>query len=256
MNGVGLYSIGIRNLDVPALLRWAHDVGVPFVHLRGGPRGFDLVRRDARTLLSWRRCGEETAPVTGVTADLDLADLFTGGRRSEEQAWDTLARLADAAASLGAGWVRLLARTPLTGPIRSRVPDTALPLLIELHHPAWLAPRAIATVHELLSHSKQMRLLTDTAQLAAALSHAGEHRQPVLTWILTRTAVLHLSDNGTGLTASDRSYEIAAGAARRITAGHQIEVAAEWTGPDRSPVTCLARYKEAASWWNRLTDNP
>lgn len=256
MTAIGLYSIGVRGMDVPELLTWAHSAEVPFMHLRGGPRGFDLTRRDTRTLRAWRRRTKETVPITGVTADLDLSDLFTGHRADEQRARAELARLADAAAELGAGWVRILARIPLAGPIRSTMPETAVPLLVELHHPDWLTPGPMATMRELLAHCGQIRLLADTAQLAAALPRAGEHDRSALTWVLARTGVLHLSDDSGGPAAGGRAADVAADAARRIAAGQRIEVAAEWTGSDRSPATCLARYKTAASWWSRLTLNP
>lgn len=46
----GLYSIGVRGLSLPELLRWTASLGVPFLHLRGGPRGFDLRGRSPATL--------------------------------------------------------------------------------------------------------------------------------------------------------------------------------------------------------------
>ncbi|MBB1244929.1 AP endonuclease [Streptomyces durbertensis] len=254
MSGVGLYSIGVRGLDVPDLLEWARKSSVPFLHLRGGHRGFDLVNRDATTLRAWRRRVRETVPITGVTADLDLTDLLTTDHAHRRQAAEELRRLSEAAAELGAGWIRLLARTPLARATPLALPQTAVPLLVEPHHPDWLTSTHLATLYELTSG--QVRLLADTAQLGATVQRAGESGQPALTWLLSRTEALHLSDDGTGLAAHPDASEVAARAACRIAAGQRIEVAVEWTGPDRSPATCLAKYRAAASWWNRLDRSP
>ncbi|MBI1758281.1 MAG: hypothetical protein HYR62_03515, partial [Actinobacteria bacterium] len=168
--GVGLYSISVREPDVPALLTWAAGEGIPFVHLRGGPRGFDLGRRDLAALRRWRRIADDLVPITGVTADVDLADLLTEDHTIRSAAREQTLRLADAAAALGAGWLRLLARIPLTDCHLSAlregvVPLAAVPLLVELHHPDWLAPTAFAAMEEVLDRCPQIRLLADTAQL-------------------------------------------------------------------------------------------
>ncbi|MEV3951260.1 hypothetical protein AB0K57_26970 [Streptomyces halstedii] len=115
--GIGLYSIGVRGLDVPELLEWAGAQNVPFVHLRGGPRGYDLARQSPQVLAHWRRRGESCVPVTGVTADLDLADLFAVSAPERARARAELELLVAAAAAVGAGWVRLLGRAVPRGPV-------------------------------------------------------------------------------------------------------------------------------------------
>lgn len=42
MNEVGLYSISVRDMDVPDLLARAAGNDISFLHLGGGPRGVDL----------------------------------------------------------------------------------------------------------------------------------------------------------------------------------------------------------------------
>lgn len=59
ITSVGLYSISVRGLNIPDLLVWAARANMPFIHLRGGPRGFDLARRTASALGEWRRQADD-----------------------------------------------------------------------------------------------------------------------------------------------------------------------------------------------------
>ncbi|MFE8018045.1 AP endonuclease [Streptomyces antibioticus] len=252
---VGLYSISVRGLDVTDLLSWAARHRIAFVHLRGGRRGCDLAARDASTLARWREASKRTVPVTGVTADTDLADLLSADPAVRHQAREEVSRLADAARAVGAGWLRLLARRPLhttdfatdgSGPLG----DLAVPLLIELHNPKWLAERPHTALVRLLQQQPRLQLLADSTQLAQALAEPGDGRaaerlERLGPWI----KVLHLSDPGPGL--ADPGHRVVAHhVARRITDGQRIEVAVEWTGADRTPAAALARYREHAAWWN------
>ncbi|SFK20085.1 hypothetical protein SAMN05216275_119101 [Streptosporangium canum] len=253
---VGLYSISVRGFDVPDMLRWAAAHGVPFLHLRGGPRGMHLSAQPTRTVLAWAKTAADTVPITGVTADVDLADLLTGDRSRRQRAATELAHLAKAAYVLGAGWVRLLARTPLAVRVLAEaaaMPALAggpMPLLVELHHPGWLAPGAFAALTALIDSCPRMRLLADTAQLAAA-TPTGHATAARLGLLLDRTQVVHLSDNDAGLDAPGHTL-VAALAADRIITGQRMEVAVEWTGGDRTPAVCLARYRAAVAWWQQL----
>ncbi|MEU9887573.1 hypothetical protein [Sphaerisporangium sp. NPDC051011] len=254
---IGLYSISVRGLDVPGLLRLAACNGVPFVHLRGGPRGFHLAAQPVATVWEWRKLAMDTVPITGVTADLDLADLLEGDSVARTQAVHDLVQLTEAATLLGAGWVRLLARTPLqeraladavTLPVLARGP---MPLLVELHHPAWMDESTFAPLIGMVEACPLVRLLADTAQLAAALP--GDGSTP--TWVgqvLDHVGALHLSDTGPGLHAPGHAL-VAGLTADRIDAGQRMEIAVEWTGADRSPAACLARYRAATTWWANLT---
>ncbi|GAA1899459.1 hypothetical protein GCM10009716_06600 [Streptomyces sodiiphilus] len=254
---VGLYSISVQNFDVPELLEWAHREAIPFVHLRGGPRGYDLARRPVRTLRAWHGRSLDSVPVTGVTADTDLYDLFTPDHAVRTRARADVLRLADAAAELGAGWVRLLARAPIPSTRVSAVgtlavPEAAVPLLAELHHPHWLTTAAITSLGELLCQTPYLRFLADTAQLAASPPDDGHSE--ALGWVMARSDVLHLSDNGRGLT--DGHLSVAAAAAAQVRAGHRIEVGVEWTGRPRSPSVCLNRYRRSVAWWHAVTGLP
>ena len=178
--GVGLYSIGVRGIDVPELLEWAGAQGVPFAHLRGGPRGYDLARQSPAVLAHWRRCAEVFVPVTGVTADLDVADFFAPSAPERARAREGLECLAATAAVVGAGWVRLLGRAVPRDNCWRRclsveVPAARGPPLVELHHPGWLAPSALDALEKLLGRWPRMRVLADTAQLATAMPSAGGH---------------------------------------------------------------------------------
>ncbi|GAA4203014.1 hypothetical protein GCM10022252_60010 [Streptosporangium oxazolinicum] len=254
---IGLYSISVRGLNVPDMLDWAASHDIPFVHLRGGPRGVDLASQSPATVWRWRKAAARTVPITGVTADVDLADLLTGDASARRRAAYDLEELAEAATILNARWVRLPARTPLTvdqlarGEKLRALADSVIPLLIEPHHPGWVFPATLRSLVDLVNACPRMGLLADTAQLAAALPKRD--RFPAwLAPVLDHTQVLHLSDPGTGLDAPGHAV-IAALAAHRVHAGQNLEVALEWTGADRGPDECLARYHATVTWWERLT---
>ncbi|MFF4934558.1 AP endonuclease [Streptomyces griseofuscus] len=245
---------------MPELLEWAAEQGVPFVHLRGGPRGCDVARQAPDVLARWRRAAQRWVPVTGVTADLDLTDLFALAAPERERARAELECLAAAADALGAGWVRLLGRTVPKGPLLeamlgSRLPQARLPLLVELHHPGWLAAEAVDALEEMLKRWPHLRLLADTTQLAAARSAASGDADTALERVLHFTRVLHLSDDGTGLDAAGRNL-VAARALRRIADGQHMEVAVEWTGQPRTPQACLSRYLDACREWAQRVGPP
>lgn len=247
-------------MTVPDLLAWTARHGIPFVHLRGGARGYDLARQERATLQSWRRCAEQSVPVTGVTADLDLADFLTADEPARARARTELERLAAATVVLGAGWVRLLGRTApqnrLCQAMRGTVlPTVAVPLLVELHHPGWLEPAALSALHVLLQRQPQLRLLADTAQLAAAIPSAGGEANIALQRVLGFARVLHLSDDGAGLDTAGHTM-VAVRAADRIVNGQDIEIAFEWTGQPRTTQECWDRYRAACRWWAKIWAHP
>lgn len=254
---VGLYSIGIRGLDVGALLGLATANDVPFIHLRGGPRGYDLARQDNATLADWARQAGSRVPVTMVTADLDLADFLPPGQRLR-RAHDELSRLAGAAAVLGARSVRLLVRESPGG--RSwgalSIPGLAarhgVNILVELHHPEWFTQPGVAAVRDLLGDRVAAGVLLDTAQFQDAISGGSPvNATACLDGLIPRTRAVHLSDNGAGF-AGTGHRQAARAAWSAIRSGHHAEVAFEWTGGDRSPDACFARYQAARAWWQRL----
>lgn len=251
MTQVGLYSIGVRGLEVPDLLNWAYRHRMGFVHLRGGPRGYDVVRQDPGVLERWRRAAATTVPITGVTADLDLSDIHALDPRHRCRARAELAELTRAARIVGAGWVRLIARHPLTAPEGEPV-ETDLPVLIELHDPGWWEPGPHRALLDLLRH-RLMGVLADTAQLDRALAVIGPTVLDRWQRVASQTQVLHLSDDGSGLSSPGHAH-IVRDLARRSHAGHRMEVAVEWTGPDRTPETCLRRHHALAGWWRHVLE--
>lgn len=252
---LGLYSIGVRGLDAGELLAAAARWRVPFVHLRGGPRGYNLARVPAARLAAWaRQARDDGVPVTMVAADTDLADFTAPGTIRYQDAAHELAALAAAAAELGAHAVRLLARAiPRDAEWETiAVPVGAAPgitVLVELHDPQWLTPGATARLHGLLNQTPGLALLLDSAQI-----HDAWLRDPAVPWptllaeLAARAEVVHLSDRGDGLNGA--GHRLAARAVRgTASSGHDAEAAFEWTGADRAPQACLARYRAAAAWW-------
>ena len=254
---VGLYSIGIRGLDPGALLALTGAERVPFVHLRGGPRGCDLARARPDQVAGWAAQARGTAPVTLVTTDVDLSAFLAPGTGGYEEACGELGGLAAAASALGARGVRLLGRAvPGDGQWETfAVPGPAathgLAVLVELHHPAWFAQAAVASLCLLLDRSPGLALLLDSSQVQAAwLRHPDAEWPGLLASLVPRAAAVHLSDPGTGLDGT--GHRLLAEALRADGAeGHRAEVAFEWTGPDRSPAVCLARYRDAVAWWDQ-----
>lgn len=252
MTPVGLYSIGVRNLEVVDLLSWAHRHELGFVHLRGGPRGYDLARRSPDELKRWRQAAAATVPITGVTADLDLADLNNPNPAHRDQARRELEDLVRAARAVGAGWVRLLARHPLTTSSTSPI-GAGVPLLVELHDPAWWEPAPHRVLLDLLDRNPGVAVLADTAQLAHAWAAIGSPVGERWEAVAARVRVLHLSDNGSGVNTPGHA-RVARDMARRIHTRQQVEVAVEWTGPDRTPTVCLRRHRALARWWHHILE--
>lgn len=246
---VGLYSIGVRGLDVPELLAWAHRHQMGFMHLRGCHRGYDLTRQTPETLERWRRAARTTVPITGVTADLDLAHIHAPDPGERHRARRKLAALSAAAQGLGAGWVRLLARHPLTAPEGGPI-EAGLPLLVELHHPGWWAPAPHRALLDLLQ-TPHLGVLADTAQFTHALATIGTEVLDRWQRVGPHVRVLHLSDDGSGLTDPGHAL-VASDIAHRIRLDQQVEVAVEWTGLDRTPAACLRRHRTHTRWWHRI----
>jgi hypothetical protein len=95
-------------------------------------------------------------------------------------------------------------------------------------------------------------LLVDSGQLHRAWSTFGSLDGLVVGELVARALVVHLCDNGSGLGGTGHHLLAAATAA----VGGGVEVGFEWTGPDRSPLVCLARYRAAVSWWQHAGDTP
>ncbi|MGH3752745.1 MAG: hypothetical protein ACRDRP_08620 [Pseudonocardiaceae bacterium] len=250
---LGLYSIGIRPISVPDLLDAAAARDVPFVHLRGGPRGYHLAGQPHDRLRCWAQHAAHTVPVTVVTTDVDLAHLAEDGTRAT--AITELEGLAAAAGLLARGGptaLRVLARTPVppSEVVPGLIPLTAAPVVIELHHPDWFAEPALSLILELAGHTPGLGLLADSGQIHLAHTTLPALEETTMRRVVEHAGVVHLADSGAGLDAAGHRLLAAAvrAAARHGWAG---QVAFEWTGHDRSPQSCLARYDSAASWWRQ-----
>lgn len=252
---LGLYSIGIRSIPLEDLLALAANHHIPFLHLRGGPRGFDLASRDTATLERWACHSRASAPITAVTADLDLLDLVRPGTLAYRQASAEFDLLGHAAALLGARAVRLLARRVADQrqwadlAVPNLVARYGLTTLVELHDPAWFTARTLASVAAYLDRVPWLALLIDTTQVHCAWQHS-DHRDCFadnLSALVPHTRAVHLSDCGQGLTGT--GHRVVAQAFGHPGPDDPVEVAFEWTGADRSPQGCLARYRRAVEWW-------
>jgi hypothetical protein len=254
--GIGLYSIGVRGATIPELAVWAARCQIPFLHLRGGARGCAATRQTAQELDRWRAIADATAPVKLLTADLTLHDLIQPHEQRRRTAERELERTAETASRLGAEMIRVLAGpAPLGGELIPvpRLPETAMTLLIELHDASWWTPAATERLEDLTHADPRIRLLADTAQAAAGLAGLPEPAASVIAkHVLAMSAVVHLSDGGSGLTADGHAL-LAGQAQELLAAGQPLEVAFEWTGPQRTAPVCLSRYHAACAWWYSLS---
>jgi hypothetical protein len=254
---LGLYSIGVRGLDAGELISLAGAVGVPFLHLRGGPKGYDLARVPVPQIEAWARQARQAAPVTMVTGDIDASTFLSTQDDRGRQVSAELDALAAAAARFGARAVRLLGRTVPQPPAREdggRLPDLrahGLLTLVELHDPEWFAPDGLAWLQVLLDQSPGTELLLDSHQVHTAWEAYPHPGWPgLLEGLAHRVGAVHLSDPGTGL--DGEGHRLLARAVRMAKGnGRDVDVAFEWTGPDRTPAACLARYRDAITWWGR-----
>lgn|GEM_PF-3510002 len=257
---VGLYSIGIRGVDPEALLALAVEHEVPFLHLRGGPRGFDLARRDTATLDRWARCSKVSVPITVVTAEIDLIDFARPGTPTYWRASAELNRLGHAASVLRAHAVRLLARHHLDQRQWAdlAVPDLAarhgLTTLIELHEPAWFTDHSVDALVTHLERAPWLALLMDTAQVQQAWrrSEDPDNLAAQVSVLAPRTRVIHISDGDDHVPGA--GYEIVAETFGHLENDSPVEIAFEWTGADRSPQVCLDRYRRAVAWWHSRSE--
>lgn len=255
---VGLYSIGVRGVTLPDLAAWAARHDIPFLHLRGGARGYAATQRPVYELERWRAIADATAPIRLLTTDVTLSQLTSNGSQQRD-ARDELMRAADAAQRLGAAMVRILAPDPYDDgatPAIHLPANCAVDVLIEPHHPSWWLPQGVDWLTCLCHSDPRIGLLADTAQAAngfAALP--GSTARDLARRILRLTPVMHLSDDGSGITAPGHRL-LAIEAASAIADGRDIEVAFEWTGPERTAPACLDRYRAACAWWQEITLSP
>jgi hypothetical protein len=252
---VGLYNNGVRGLGLEEFLDVAAAHRVPFVHLRGGPGGYGLASIPAEQVTVLARQAACAAPVTLMTADVDLSDFASPEDACWQQASAELARLARVAREFGAGSVRVIARVVPDGAQWQAltIPDPAarhgVTMLIELHHPAWFTPEATGRLRELMSRRAGLGLLLDSGQVDDAwLQAPGTPWPSLLGNLITHTRVVHLSDRGNGL--HGHGHHLLAQAVRSTANdGNDLEVAFEWTGDDRRLETCMTRYRTAVTWW-------
>ncbi|MBU3862646.1 AP endonuclease [Streptomyces sp. 4503] len=244
---LGLYSIGVRDFQPSRHLPWARANGIPFVHLRAGARGLHISRRDDDQMSAWRDVADRTVPITAVTTDVELADLLHADATALAEVRTSALR----GELLGARSVRLLAtETPETWAARIGPPEVPARgrLLVELHAPGWFTPDGIDAALRLADSHPRVSLLVDTLQFSR---HAQDATPDSARRLVTAAAVVHLSDDGSGL--AEPGHRLVVDALREaMRRGARPELAFEWTGPDRSATACLDRYRRAVTWTEKI----
>lgn len=176
---VGLYSNGVRDLGPEQFLAVAATHQVPFVHLRGGPRGYGLGSAPAQQVNGLTRQAAGAIRVTLVTADVDLNDFASPGDARWEQASAELTALARVARELGAERMRILARAlPSNAQWQAlAVPDLAarhgVTVLIELHDPVWFTVETADRLGGWMNRCPGLGLLLDSGQVHDAWLQAA-----------------------------------------------------------------------------------
>lgn len=248
---LGLYSIGIREISVSALLDAAATCGAGFLHLRGGRRGYDLPQRTDAELRGWRRHSDRAGvPITMVTADTELSDLISERSTVVDAARCDLDRVAQAATVLGAGIVRILATRPPDAPLRC-IPRVlgarpGLEIVIELHHPGWFASSAADVMRRSGVGTGGVALLLDSAQVHAAAAIGYDVSR--VDDLMGIARVVHLSDAGDGLDGEGHDVTVRAARAAMLR-GQLLQLAFEWTGAERTTDQCLRQFHIARARW-------
>lgn len=245
---IGLYSIGVRDLAMPDLLRWAASANIPFLHVRGGTRGHRILERSSIELEHWSEIARSVScPITLVTSDVSLTQLAGDDPKARAAALEALTLTYQAASLLGSRRVRILADSPVeTIAHLVQLPAADLTLLVELHHPSWWTVAGMAAAAELVETEPSIRLLADSAQAAVGLApHEPDEAARIAARVVELSDVLHLSDNGSGLDSP--GHALLAEAAR--SADPSLELGFEWTGEPRTADACLRRYRAARNWW-------
>ncbi|MGV9836524.1 hypothetical protein ACWDUL_20380 [Nocardia niigatensis] len=235
---------------------WAYRNDIPFLHLRGGARGCAATRCSKQELEHWRVIADATAPIRLLTADVTLHDLAEGPDTRAAQR--ELARTVRAASLLGVTMTRILADRAPVDPGRvlvPRLPKAEITFLIEPHDRWWWTVEGIDLLSELTGTGRRIRLLADTAQAATGLAAtASETARARVREVVSMSSVVHISDNGSGFGAKGHAL-LAAQTWQAQRAGQRIEVAFEWTGPERTKPACLSRYHAARAWWQAQDGN-
>ena len=114
-------------------------------------------------------------------------------------------------------------------------------------------PAGIDRLEDVAHADPRIRLLADTGQAAAGFAALSEPAASAIARrVLAMSAVIHLSDGGSGLSAAGHA-QLAGEAQDLLAAGQPLEVAFEWTGALRTAPACLSRYHAACAWWHALS---
>ncbi|XUY30481.1 hypothetical protein RMR21_025705 (plasmid) [Agrobacterium sp. rho-8.1] len=250
---LGFYSIGLANINLKALARIAKDHSLPFIHLRGGQRGYDFASWTERKLEMLPGIANLLPPVTVVTTEIDITDSSLS--LPVQNPPDNLLRLCHAADLFGANTLRLTARgyvscNSWTELIHRWGSVTNKKFVVELHDPLWFNPSAAATFVKRCERAF-IGILIDSQQVSLACRQFGVvQTEEALAIYEPIVRFAHVTDPGSGLTSPGTKmvFNLIANA----RAVHPIEAVFEWTGADRSPERATMAYAVAAQVWENF----
>ena len=250
---LGFYSIGFGNIPFQMLSKVASDEHIPFLHLRGGARGYNLAQLSEFELERFRKAFEGVVKITLVTTDIDIQDFLADGTERRKVVKE-LRRLSHAAEYLGAQAIRLMGRRALGQSewlaVKHEIAASGcMPLVIELHDKSWFQEEKILCLLDFCL-SWNMGVLLDSQQITlATMKEDCRGLRNALRKIRPIVKAIHLSDSGYGLAAPGNC--LVASVARQAKQSAPIEHAFEWTGEDRSLKAALAAYGRAFEYWQK-----
>jgi len=109
---MGFYSIGLGNLPINELSELVRSEEIPFLHLRGGRKGYNLAQFQECELEEFRNALHGLVDASLVTSDTDLQD-FLAQAPERCPVVKELQALCRASSYLGANAVRLIGRRAL-----------------------------------------------------------------------------------------------------------------------------------------------
>lgn len=249
---MGFYSIGLGLTPISELIDKIKIEGIPFLHLRGGAKGYNLLSLSKADLSLFIDICKRGPKVTMLTSDFSLSDFFDvnisfHAINSELNSYLEIAHL------LSASSLRVLATEIIDAPpINVKIPlmSSRIKFTIELHNPYWFTPQSAEIINNICNENN-VYILLDSGQVHEACKVHGylKVKESILIFI-DKVNIIHISDNGFGV--DDTGHHLVFTLINAFFKfKSEVEIAFEWTGMDRSSKSAFLAYHKAM---NSLTN--
>ncbi len=162
---VGVYTIGLKDLSFTEAIEWADINHVPFLQVRGGVRGYNLLKVTEQQLSDWKKKVEESATkIQLITTDIEMMDLLHG----ETSALKELNKFNLIAKLLGAKALRILGINHSLDSLNKFdfiKNYSGIDLELELHSFFLFTKETLSTLCQINSINPHLKVLLDTEQL-------------------------------------------------------------------------------------------